>query len=159
MTNSCCDGDDNTPAADTVQPAQPTCCSGGQPPGPPSDPAAPAPSAFADDDDTAIDWQALADLHDIYAPLSVIIDEQPDTPSAGPPLDTPGASSSSSMPSEQDILARVADMLPPPPSHNLAICLSDHAGDSSPIAVPTLVIRSRTPTFRMCRRWKGFTQS
>ena len=137
----------------------PTCCSSGQPPGPPSDLDVPAPFAPADDDDTAIDWQALSELYDIYAPLSVTIDDQPGSPSGSPASNTPGASSSTSMPSDQDILARVANILPPAPSHNLTISLSDHAGDSTPIAAPAPVIRSKPPAFRMGRRGQCFTQS
>ena len=62
-----------------------SCCSG--------------PTEGDDGDLNPIDWQDLANLYDIHAPISVI-EVEAEYPADGVPFDTPDASTSSAVPSE-----------------------------------------------------------
>ena len=122
------------------------CRSGLPPPGPSTDPAAPAPIEGDHGDLNPIDWQELANLCDAHAPISVI-EVEAEYPADGFLIDTPDASSSSAVPSEQDIVARVVEVFPTPPAIVLALC-----------PAPTPVVRSKPPPFRMGRRGRGLSQ-
>ena len=122
------------------------CSSGRPPPGPPTDPAAPALTDGDVDDLNHFDWHELANLYDIHAPTSVI-EVEAEYPEEGFPRDTPDDCTSSAVPSELDIVARIVEVLSTPPALALALCTA-----------PTPVVRSKPPPFRLGRRGRGLIQ-
>ena len=97
------------------------------------DPFAPAPSTGEELDVFAGDWQVPTQLRSTLAPLGR------DHLGEGDAVNTPGASSSTSRPSEDDVTARVIGLFPTP--HTLSLAL-----DSVPAAVTRRV--SRVTQFR-----------
>ena len=80
-----------------------------------TDPFAPAPGRGDELDVFAGDWQVPAQLRGTFAPLSG------DHLGDGDSSDTPGAGSSATRPSEDDITARVIGISPTPPAITLAL--------------------------------------
>ena len=137
------------------------CCPTSQPPGLPSDPVAPVPNGLGDsltddfasrdddDDGAAVDWQALFELYNIYAPLSGATGAPPGSSNDPPASSTPGASSSTITPTDKSILARIASrQMPQPLSHVAAASSGELAGDSTSVDAPAPIVMSKPPALK-----------
>ena len=111
------------------------------------------------DVDAAVDWQARSELYDIYAPLSVTTGAPPGSSNDPLASSTLGASSSIMTPTDQSILARIANrQMPQPLSHVAAASSSELDGDSTSVDAPAPIVKSKPPAFKMGRRGRGFAQ-
>ena len=141
------------------------CSSTGQPPGPPPDPEAPAHlepalplvdgfvSCEEDEDDPVVDRTALAELYNIFAPISVTANADPSASS------TPGASSSTAAITEQSVLIAYDNMQQQ--ISRRATAASSTAASSSdcpPVAAPLPTVKRKSSAFVMGKRGRGLIQ-